>query len=242
MNTLLGNLSRVARAAIGAACIVTSVPLSAYSHDSAYVMSTRAVQHTTMTASVGGTLTMLPKPLTEYSVPAPMIDVRWRLAFPFGLHAFGRAGSNVATSIAQAGGYYARDVGPLTLAVGYSVSFVYGNLTYIDGFNSLEQRWMNHPMIATSWSIAEYTLSARIEAELTTSQDRTIDEQVVGSNANLFTGASATLTLEQPFFGTTNVLLGVTIARSSNPYQSWFLYNTFQDRLITTEFIVGFYL
>jgi hypothetical protein len=122
------------------------------------------------------------------------------------------------------------------------VSFVYGNLTYIDGFNSLEQRWMNHPMIATSWSIDEYTLSARIEAELTTAQDRALDEQKVGSNVNLFTGTSVTLTLEQPFFGATNLLLGVTIARSSNPYQSWFLYNTFQDRLITTEFMVGFYL
>lgn len=242
MNTLLCNLSHLVHAAIGVACIVTSVPLSAYSHDSAYVMSTRAVQHTTMTASVGGTLTMLPKPLTEYSVPAPMIDVRWRLAFPFGLHGYGRVGSNVATSIVQAGACYARDVGPLTLAVGYSVSFVYGNLTYIDGFNSLEQRWMNHPMIATSWSIDEYTLSARIEAELTTAQDRALDEQKVGSNVNLFTGTSVTLTLEQPFFGATNLLLGVTIARSSNPYQSWFLYNTFQDRLVTTEFMVGFYL
>lgn len=215
---------------------------TAQTRDSAFVMSTRAVENTEFTASVGGTLTMLPKPLTEYSVPAPMIDVRWRLAFPFGLHGFGRVGSNVATSIAQAGAYYARDVGPLTLAVGYSVSFMYGNLTYIDGFKSLEQRWMNYPMLATSWAIDDMVLSARVEAELTTAQDRTIDEQQVGTNANLFTGSSVTLTLEQPFFGTTNILLGVTIARSSNPYQSWFLYNTFQDRLVTTEFIVGFYL
>lgn len=220
-------------------CTATS---TAQTRDSAYVMSTRAVEHTTITASVGGTLTMLPKPLTEYSVPAPMIDVRWRLAFPFGLHAFGRAGSNVATSILQAGGYYARNIGPVTLAAGYSVSFMYGNLTYIDGFNSLEQRWMNHPMLATSWSIDDVVLSARVEAELITAQDRTINEQQVGTTANLFTGSSITLTLEQPFFGTTNILLGVTIAHSSNPYQSWFLYNTFQDRLVTTEFILGFYL
>lgn len=235
-------LARIACVVAGIYCLVAVQPLYAQSNDSAYVMSTRAVEHTTMTASVGGTLTMLPKPLTEYTVPAPMIDVRWRLAFPFGLHAFGRAGSNVATSIAQVGGYYARDIGPLSLAVGYAVSFMYGNLTYIDGFNSLEQRWINHPMVATSWSINDLTLTARVEAELTTSQQRTIDEQQVTSNANFFTGSAVTLTLEQPFFGTTNILLGVTIANSSNPYQSWFLYNTFQDRLVTTEFIVGFYL
>lgn len=222
--------------------LMQGMPLIAQSNDSAYVMSTRAVDQTTFTASVGGTLTMLPKPLTEYSVPAPLIDVRWRLAFPFGLHAIGRVGSNVATSIIKMGGYYARDIGPLTLAAGYSVSFMYGNLTYIDGFNSLEQRWMNHPMLATSWSINDITLSARVEAELTTAQDRTIDEQQVNSTANLFTGSSLTVTLEQPFFGSTNILLGITVAHSSNPYQSWFLYNTFQDRLITTEFIVGFYL
>jgi hypothetical protein len=119
---------------------------------------------------------------------------------------------------------------------------MYGNLTFVDGFHSLEQRWNNHPMVATSWSIDDVTLSARVEAELTTGLDRTIDEQQVNSTANLFTGSSITLTLEQPFFGSTNILLGVTVAHSSNPYQSWFLYNTFQDRLVTTEFILGFYL
>lgn len=222
--------------------LLCSRELHAQSNDSAYVMSTRAVHATMLTASVGGTLTMLPKPLTEYSIPAPLIDVRWRLAFPFGVHAFGRAGSNVATTIAQIGAYYARDIGPLTLAAGYSVSFMYGNLTYIDGFNSLEQRWMNHPMLATSWSINDITISARVEAEFIMAQDRTIDEQRVTSSANLVTGSSVTITVEQPFFASTNILLGLTVARSSNPYQSWFLYNTFQDRLITTEFIVGFYL
>jgi hypothetical protein len=235
------HLSRVAILAL-ALLLLRALPLHAQSRDSAYVMSTRAVASTVVSASVGGSLTMLPKPLTEYSVPAPMLDVRWRLAFPFGLHAFGRVGSNVATSLAQVGGYYARNLGPLTIAAGYSVSFMYGNLTYIDGFNSLEQRWTNHPMVATSWSIDDVTLSARVEAELTTAQQRTIDEQQVSSTANLFTGSSITLTLEQPFFGSTNILLGVTVAHSSNPYQSWFLYNTFQDRLVTTEFIVGFYL
>jgi hypothetical protein len=235
------HLSRVALLVAGV-LLMRAMPLWAQSHDSAYVMSTRAVEITAFSASVGGSLTMLPKPLTEYSVPAPMLDVRWRLAFPFGLHAFGRVGSNVATSLAQVGGYYARNLGPLTIAAGYSVSFMYGNLTYVDGFNSLEQRWTNYPMVATSWSIDDVTLSARVEAELTTAQQRTIDEQQVSSTANLFTGSSITLTLEQPFFGSTNILLGVTVAHSSNPYQSWFLYNTFQDRLVTTEFIVGFYL
>lgn len=216
--------------------------LHAQSNDSAYVMSTRAVANTMLSASVGGTITMLPKPLTEYSIPAPMIDARWRLAFPFGIHAFGRAGSNVATTIAQVGAYYTRDIGPLSLALGYSASFMYGNLTYIDGFNAIEQRWMSHPMLATSWTINDFTISARVEAEIVTLQDRTIDEQQVTSSASQVTGSSVTVTIEQPFFATTNILLGLTVARSSNPYQSWFLYNTFQDRLITTEFIIGFYL
>ncbi len=205
-------------------------------------MSTRAVEHTVFSASVGGSITMLPKPLTEYSVPAPMIDLRWRLAFPFGMHAFGRVGSNVATSVVQAGAYYARNIGALSLAVGYSVGFVYGNLTFIDGFNSVEERWMNYPMLATSWSIDDITISARIEAELTTAQDRSIEQQRVSSSANLVTGGSLLISLEQPFIGSTSILLGVALAQSSNPYQSWFLYNTFQDRLITTEFILGFYL
>ena len=82
----------------------------------------------------------------------------------------------------------------------------------------------------------------RVELEFLTSLEQRIEDQVVASNANEFTGASLTIVLEQPFWHRTHVLLGVTFSSSTSPYQAWFLYNTFEDRLFSTEFFVGFIL
>lgn len=207
-----------------------------------YVMSTREVDHTKLSASIGLALSILPQPLTEYPTPAPMLDVRWRLATPVPFHVYGRLGTNLATSLAQVGGLYAQDIGPATLGIGYSVSYIYGNITYIDGFNTTQHRWINQPMLASSWHFRELTITARLELEVLTSLEQSIEDQVVLSDANSVTGGSLTLALEQPFWDDTHVLLGVTFTRSSNPYQAWFLYNTFQDRLFSTEFFVGFIL
>jgi hypothetical protein len=221
--------------------LVAAVSIRAQT-DIHYVMSTREVDHTVMNAAIGLSLAILPQPLTEYPTPAPMLDVRWRLATPSGIQGYGRLGSNLATSLVNLGGAYARDIGPASIGVGYSATFVYGNITYIDGFNTTQLRWINQPMITSSWHFERLTLTARLELEILTSLEQKIEDQVVASEANTVTGGSATISLEQPFWGSTHVLLGVTFARSSNPYQAWFLYNTFQDRLFSTEFFVGFIL
>jgi len=225
-----------------AAVRTDTVDLPRADDDRHYVYSTRTVHVTRFNATIGMSLTILPQPLTEYPTPAPMLDVRWRLAFPFGLEGYGRLGSNLATSIAKMGALYSRNIGPATLGLGYSASFVYGNITYIDGFNTTQQRWINQPMVCTSWQFDKVTISARAELEFITSLDQRIEDQVVASNANSFTGGSLTIAVEQPFWHNTHVALGVTFSNSSNPYQAWFLYNTFKDRLFSTEFFVGFIL
>jgi hypothetical protein len=108
------------------------------------------------------------------------------------------------------GALYSRNIGPATLGLGYSVSFVYGNITYIDGFNTTQQRWINQPMLCTSWQFDKVTVSARAELEFITSLDQRIEDQVVASNANSFTGGSLTIAVEQPFWHNTHVALGVS--------------------------------
>lgn len=223
---------------VGAAPTDTVIP----NDDRHYVISSRSVEELNFNVSMGLSLAILPQPLTEYPTPAPMLDIRWRLATPLGIQGYGRIGSNLATSIAQAGALYAHDIGPATLGLGYSVSFVYGNITYIDGFNTTQQRWINQPMLCTSWRIDRVTVSARVELEVITSINQEIEDQVVRSDVNAVTGGSLTLAVEQPFWNNTHVVLGVTFANSSNPYQAWFLYSTFQDRLFSSEFFVGFIL
>lgn len=198
--------------------------------------------HVDLSLSMGLSLTILPQPLTEYPTPAPMLDSRFKLELPLRLAAYGRVASNVATSIGQLGGMFSIPIHRLTIAPGYSVAYTYGYLTYVDGFNTTQERWINYPSLTVSWTFPRATLSARIEAELQTSIRSWIEDQQTGGDKDLLTGALVTIALEQPFFANTHVCLGVTFQSSSNPYQAWFLYSTYKDRLFSSEFFIGLLL
>lgn len=207
-----------------------------------YVISPRPLYRFRLSGSAGLSLAVLPQPLTEYPTPAPMVDLRFKLSLPLGLAGYGRLGSNLATSLAQGGGLYGIPLGPLTIAPGYSVAFVYGNITYVDGFNTTQKRWINYPMISASWRFPKASLTARLEAEFTTSVVSEIEGQPTGGDRNLWTGGALTIAFEQPFFADRHLLLGITLQSSSDPYQAWFLYNQFKDRLFSSEFFIGFVL
>jgi len=210
--------------------------------DQHYVYSSRSVDRVNLNLSLGPSLTMLPQPLTEYPTPAPMLDLRWRLATPIDIHSYGRIGSNFATTIAQVGGMYSHDLGAFSIGAGYSAAYVYGNIDFVDGFNTTQWRWINYPMVNISAKLDKVTLTARGELELLTSIEQRIEDQKVTTEANTFSGGMLTVTAEQPFWNNTHVLLGVTLSYSSNPYQAWFIYNTFKERLFSSELFVGFIL
>jgi len=207
-----------------------------------YVMTPAPLYRFRVSGSAGLSLVVLPQPLTEYPTPAPMLDIRYKVSLPLGLAGYGRLGSNLATSIAQGGGLFGIPLGPLTVAGGYSVAFVYGNITYVDGFNTTQQRWINYPMVSAAWKFPKASISARLEAEITTSVVSELEGQPTGGDRNLLTGYALTVAFEQPFFADRHLLLGITLQTSSDPYQAWFLYNQFQDRLFSSEFFIGFVL
>ena len=210
--------------------------------DQHYVYSSRAVDRTTVNLSIGPSLTMLPQPLTEYPTPAPMLDLRWRIATPSDIHAFGRVSSNFATTLVQVGGMYSRDLGMLSIGAGYSAAYVYGNIDFVDGFNTTQQRWINYPMVNLTTKLDKVTLTARAELEILTSIEQRIEDQEVSTDVNRFSGGMLTVAAEQPFWNNTHVLLGVSLSYSSNPYQAWFIYNTFNEKLFSSELFVGFIL
>ncbi len=220
----------------------TATPVADAFDERHYVLSAYPSNILKLRVSIGVSLTVLPQPLTEYPTPAPGVDIRGKLSLPLGLNGQFRIASNIATSIAQGGGFWSTNLGMLSVGAGYSVAFVYGNITFVDGFRTTQYRWINYPMLTASWSFPKAALTARLEGEFTTSVESTIESQPTKSNRNLLTGGALTVAIEQPFFKSTHVVIGATFQYSSDPYQAWFLYNQFRDRLFSSEFFVGFIL
>ena len=97
-------------------------------------------------------------------------------------------------------------------------------------------------MVNITAKLDKITLTARAELELLTSLEQRIEDQNVNSDMNRLSGGLLTITAEQPFWNDTHVLMGVSLSYSSNPYQAWFIYNTFKERLFSSELFVGFIL
>ena len=228
--------------ALMALCVcVTRAQLVEPDH-SHYIMPARALNAWDIRGSIGAAISILPQPLTEYPTPAPMLDLRGRMGLPLNFQMYGRLGSNIATTLGQLGTMWTYNIGQLSLGVGGSGAFVYGNITYIYGFNTTQQRWSVYPMVSASYSFQKVTISSRLEAEYITSIAKDIGGQLVQSGAKRISGASLTFALEQPFFADKHIMVGFTISNSSDPYQAWFLYNTFKDRLFSSELFIGFLL
>jgi hypothetical protein len=207
-----------------------------------YVFTTHPLDAGDGVFSMGAALTILPQPLTEYPTPAPMVDLHWRLGLPFETSIYGRAGSNIATTLANMGLMWSFTFGRGSIGVGVSEMYMYGNITYVDGFNTVQHRWSTYPMVAASWSFPAFTVSGRFEVEYMTSQVRTIADQTVTTAQDQLNGGSLTLAIEQPFWKNTHVSMGVTLNYTRNPYQAWFLFNTFRDKMFYPELFVGFML
>jgi hypothetical protein len=204
-----------------------------------YIMPATPLNAGRLCGSVGVAVSMLPLPLTEYPAPAPMLDVRYRFGLPLNTMLVGKIGSNIATTPVQAGLLTSVPFGNLSVAAGAAMQYVYGNITYIYGFNTTQERWSVLPMIAASYVFEQLTATVRLEVEYVTSVARQIEGQRVVSQKNRLVGESMTVCLEQPFFGDVHLLVGCTVSTSTDPYQAWFLYNTFRDRLFMSEVFVG---
>lgn len=215
---------------------------SSTDNNSHYIMPAKALSVGDIRGSIGASISILPQPLTEYPTPAPMIDFRGRMGMPLNCQLFGRAASNIATSIAQLGLMYTITIGELSVGAGGSAAFVYGNITYIYGFNTTQQRWSVYPMATASYSFEKVTLSTRLELEYVTSVAKDIGGHNIETSSRKVSGVALTFALEQPFFGNKHIMVGCTVSNSSDPYQAWFLYNTFKDRLFSSELFVGFLL
>lgn len=211
-------------------------------NDRHYIMTARPLPVARLNLSLGLDLTILPEPLTEGAIPAPMVDVRARLGLPLNLSGLFRAASNYATTMVEAGGMWSVPIGNLSVGAGYRAAFMYGYLNYLYGFNTTQTMWLNYPMVMASWDFGTFTLTGRLEAELITSRQQRIEGQFVDATKRIFNGGSLTVAIEQPFWKQTHIMLGVSLISSRNPYQAWFLYNTFDEVLFYPELFAGFLL
>lgn len=205
-----------------------------------YVFAPDPLNMFTANMSVGLALTILPQPLVESEVPLPALDVRYRVGLPLNLGLVGRASSNYASTLVTLGPMWSVELTRITVGGGVKAGLFYGHLTFLEGFNTSVMGVLAYPFVTAGIRFDACTISATLEAEVLAHQRRRVEDIDVRASERSIHGGSLTLAIEQPFWKQTHIALGVTLTYSSNPYQAWLAFNTFDDRLFYPELFAGF--
>lgn len=225
-----------------ASCGVTS---SATTRDSIpyrnhYVHAPDPLDMFTFNGSVGLSLTLLPQPLVESEVPAPALDIRYRIGLPLQLSLVGRITGNYAANMATFGPMWSAELTRVTLGGGIQGGFMYGQVDFLQGFNTTVMGAFAYPFATAGIRFNDFTVSGKLEAEVVLFQQQRIEDIKVSTTARTLNGGSLTIVIEQPFWRTTAISLGATLHYSRNPYQAWLAFNTFDDVLFYPELFAGF--
>lgn len=207
-----------------------------------YVHSPRPLGIFEANMSIGFALTVLPQPLVESEVPAPAVDLRFKVGLPLHLALIGRASSNVATNYAAGGMMWSVEAARLTLGGGLQLGYLYGSVTFLDGFDTDVQAVLANPFATLGVRLDDFTVSGKLELDYVLTQRKRVESLEVEGTKRTFNGAALTLAVEQPFWRNTHIALGVTLNYTRNPYQAWVAFNTFDDFLFYPELFAGFLL
>ena len=209
-----------------------------------YIFFPYPVSNRTWHSSLGLTLTALPQDITEeVQVRIPALDYHVLRGLPKGFYLDGRINFQLVQNHMSVGWRWAHPISEkVSYAIGDDFAFWYGNLT-IAGFDTKAHGWMNYPNVSVGYrSDNDLLFTLKGEALINVSSKSTVAGLTVEDQRIKFNGWSATLMLEQPFYGKKNISLGVRAMYTNFFWQTWALYETFDRNIFYPEIIIGFIL
>jgi hypothetical protein len=193
-------------------------------------------------SSLGLTVATLPQDIVEEEInQSPALDIHSRLGFPLGFSLDGRLVTQVLTNHATLGAKWSHAFGRFAFSIGDDIAWWFGFLA-VEGFDNNANGWLNYPNLSIGYDAGQFRLALKAEALLVLSFTSYAGENVISSNRNTFGGFSLAFVVEQPFWKSTHVTLGLKTSFLRFFYQSWFTYETFNRYLFIPELFMGFLL
>lgn len=192
---------------------------------------------------LGGSFTLLPTSLVENEYPTPAVDLQYKRGVFKNFSAVGSFSTNYFTNLLHLGIQWNYNRDNFSLGVANHFGGFGGHISIDRQFDDnaayaffylpiirLGYRFENFS-ISMSWAFSYIFKSVSKVSDLRTrGPDKTIND--------IF----CTIAIEQPFLKSTHISIGLSLAYSRTPYQSWLLFNTIDEYLFVPEFFFGFQL
>ena len=205
-----------------------------------YVNFPAPIERWTFRPLVGLSLTILPQILVEDELrQTPLLRGSVRYGLPLNFSLTGTLSTNVITNLIEAEARWDVQLNRFAFGLSHRIGWWYG-FSPIEGFDITASSWVHFPGVSAGVRIRDFYLSARVEAQLVTSLEIQTDGIQTNSDEDFVAGYAFGLNLEQPFWGETDVALGLRFNYSRSLYQAWLAFNSFNEPLIYPEFTAGF--
>ncbi len=189
----------------------------------------------------GLSLTTLPQPVVESEVPAPAIDIQFKKGVFEHVSLVTTFSTNVLSNVLQAGMQWNDRTDRLSYAAGVNVG-VFGGWLSVEG--QFDRNWAYAvallPVLRTGYRFDEFSLSTTFSGTVVLSAQTYIGSLHAQGTSSPFNDLFITAAIEQPFLRSSFISMGISLAYSRTPYQSWILFNTLDQYLLIPEVFVGF--
>ncbi len=186
--------------------------------------------------SIGASITVLPQILVEDELrQTPLLQGQLRYGLPLNFSLTGILSTNVLTNLIELEGRWDLQVNRFAFGLSYSSGWWYG-FAPIENFNITATSGVHSPGVSGGLRIRDFYVSARVEAQMVSLLRIESDGTQTNMDENFIAGYALEMNLEQPFWGETDVALGLRFNYSRSLYQSWLAFNAFDEKLIYPEF------
>jgi len=178
--------------------------------NSNYFTLPQQTEHRNIKQIAGFSSASLPEDYIEEAsdfLKAPLFGYAINYGLPKNFLLKGSVNTNIITWQIAAGGKWNYVFNKLSLAVGYDLAFVYGQLNQF-GFKSKITSWINYPNLTLGYKFKKFAISFSTEAVVVTSLTEYADDEEIGNSKNKFAGVIFTTFIEQPLWKDNYLTIG----------------------------------
>lgn len=193
--------------------------------------------------NLGMSLSLIPAPIVEQELVSPTVEFQIKHGFSPRFTAYGGISTNYFTNLVGFGLQYNNGDEDFSYSGGCAIIGFAGTIDIGGEFDrNTAGAVALIPTARFSHRFGDVALTLLVSGTYILYADTHIGSLEDRGVRARFNDIAAEFALEQPFFGRTYITLGIGFTYSRTPYQTWMLYNTFDQYLVVPATFFSFRL
>jgi len=192
---------------------------------------------------IGGSFSLLPIPVVENEYPIPAIDLQFKYGVMKNLSLVSSFSTNYFSNLLHLGLQCNNNSSRFSLGIANHMG---GFAGFISSDGQFEQNsayaLFYMPIIRLGLRADEFSLSMSFASAYIIKSVSKVSNLKAAGPSGTWNDFFCTLAVEQPMFKSTIISIGLSLAYSRSPYQTWLLFNTIDQYQFVPEFFFAIQL